>query len=87
MKIFTSLILSVVFGLLVWFVAHSLLLPVTDAIDSEGHGPDVGSAEWHNSIRHTTEHRQRKVLYLGVGAGTVALIVLVTRAMLMKKEA
>lgn len=75
MKILLSVILSIVFGLLVWLIAHSLLLPVSDAGGSEGHGPDTGSAEWRGLTERKTEDRQREALSVGVGPGAAALIV------------
>jgi hypothetical protein len=85
MKILASLILSVIFGLLIWAAAQSLLLPVTDASDGAGHGPDPGGKEWHYVINRRTENSRRLALYLGAGAGTVMLMVLSTAVRLKKK--
>lgn len=76
MKVLINLSLSVVFGMLIWVIAHSLLLPVTTASDGEGHGPDAGSAEWNHVILIKTQDNQRRALFSGVIAGALALTVL-----------
>lgn len=40
LKVFARIMLSILFGLLVWFAAHSLVLPVTEVDDGYGHGSD-----------------------------------------------
>jgi hypothetical protein len=38
MKVLRNILLSVVFGTLIWFIAHSLLLPVREAVTAQGMG-------------------------------------------------
>ena len=76
MKALINLLLSAVFGALVWFVAHSILLPVTDPSDSEGHGPDAGTNEWNHAVQFQTQYYERRVLYSGLIAGALAFAIL-----------
>lgn len=72
MKLFVNVLLSIAFGMLLWFGAHSLWLPVTDAGDSEGHGPDIDTIEGQNVIRAKTERYRREAKTTGLIGGAVA---------------
>ena len=75
-KILSNLLLSVVCGTLIWWLAQALLLPVTDADDGAGHGPDAGTVEWHGVIQRRTERYQRDAIDYGVMGGVVAFTAL-----------
>jgi hypothetical protein len=64
---------SVGSGILVWLIAHAILLPVVDAGDGRGHGPDIGSGEWHSAIAHQTKKRKRKAAVAGILAGSLTV--------------
>ena len=76
LKVLRNSLLSVVGGMLIWFFAHSLLLPVTDAGDSEGHGPDVGTVEWNGVIQRRAESYRRDAIDYGVISGMLAFTAL-----------
>lgn len=71
-----NLFLSAVCGTLIWFLAHFMLLPVTDVDDGYGHGPDAGTVEWNNVIQGKTEAYQRKAKENGVIGGVLAFVAL-----------
>ncbi len=68
---------SVGSGILVWLIVHAILLPVVDASDGQGHGPDIGSGEWHSAIAHQTKRKKRDAAVAGIIAGFATLPVFV----------
>jgi hypothetical protein len=56
-------------GILVWLIVHAILLPVVDVDDGQGHGPDIGSGEWHSAIAFQTRKKKRKAAVAGILAG------------------
>ncbi len=72
---------SVGSGILVWLIVQAILLPVVDAGDGQGHGPDIGSGEWHSAIAHQTKRKKRKAAVSGIIAGfsTLPVYVIVER--------
>jgi len=68
-----TLACSVGSGILVWLIVHAILLPVVDASDGQGHGPDIGSSEWHSAIAHQTKRKKRDAAIAGIIAGSAML--------------
>lgn len=68
-----TLLLSIALGLSSYGLTLLLLLPVTDASDGEGHGPDRDTPEWHHAIDRQTERRHGWASNLGIGVGAVSL--------------
>lgn len=68
-----TLLLSVALGLSSYGLALLLLLPVTDASDGEGHGPDRDTPEWQHAIDRQTERRHGWAGNLGISVGAVSL--------------
>ena len=68
---------SVVSGILVGLMAYAVLLPVTDVSDDHGHGPDIGSGEWHSAVAFQTKKRKHKAAAAGLIAGFLTLPVCV----------
>lgn len=81
-SILRNLLLSLVFGMLIWFPGLAMLLPVTEADDGYGHGPDKGTVEWNNAIQRSTEACERIARNAGVisaAAAFMALTVIMVR--------
>ena len=71
-----NLVCAVGIGILVWLIAHAALLPVVDVGDGQGHGPDVGSAEWTSAVVHQTKAKERRARAAGLIGSIAALPVL-----------
>lgn len=69
--ILSALLLSVCLGSSSYFLAASFLLPVTDASDGQGHGPEKYSREWERAIAYKTERRQQWIGGIGLGVGAL----------------
>jgi len=77
MSLIRVLAWSVGMGILVWLIAHAILLPVVDASDGQGHGPDIGSFEWHSAIAHQTKMKKHDAGVAGLIAGALLIPVFV----------
>ncbi|NQV33063.1 MAG: hypothetical protein HQ515_10230 [Phycisphaeraceae bacterium] len=76
---------SVGSGILVWLIGHAILLPVVDVSDGQGHGPDIGSGEWHSAIAHQTKKKKRDAAVAGMIGGCLMLPASVLAEGKMKK--
>lgn len=72
-RILFTLVVSIIVGSGAWFAVRAISLPVTDASDGEGHGPDQGSREWYGAIAHKTRQREQMAIYSGLAIGGLAL--------------
>ena len=68
---------SVGSGILVWLMVYAILLPVVSVSDRQGHGPDIGSGEWHSAVAFQTKKRKHKAAVAGIVAGSLMLPVCV----------
>jgi hypothetical protein len=62
-------------GVLAWLIVHAALLPVVDVSDGQGHGPDIGSVEWHSAMVHQTQRRERVSAMAGLTLGVLSFAV------------
>ena len=64
---------SIGLGVAAWLIVHALLLPVVDVSHGQGHGPDMGSAEWHSAVVRQTEAKERRAALSGLIVGILSI--------------
>ncbi len=70
-----AMLAALTIGLATYFTLHALYgfgAVAIDVSDGEGHGPDEGSAEWHDAVQRVIPSRSRKA---GALAGTICFLV------------
>jgi len=70
-NVLTALRHSIVGLLFTWLGLNAALLPVNDVGDGYGHGPDIGSGEWHRAVIKQTQKRKNFSLGAGLLVGVI----------------
>lgn len=71
-----SLLFSVALGFSCYGLVLLLLLPVTNATDGQGHGPDRDTQEWQRAVADRTRSSQTLAGNLGFSVGALSLPIL-----------
>jgi hypothetical protein len=86
MSLIRTFVCSVVSGILVWLMVYAILLPVVAVSDRQGHGPDIGSGEWHSAVAFQTKKRKHKAAVAGIMAGSLMIPVCVLAQRCMRHK-
>jgi hypothetical protein len=73
-------------GILVWLMVYAILLPVVDVSDDHGHGPDIGSGEWHSAVAFQTKKKKHKAAVAGIMTGSLMIPVCVLAQRCMRHK-
>ena len=68
-----SIAISIGVGVLAWLIINAALLPVVDVSDGQGHGPDIGSHEWHSAVIAQTKAKETRSALSGLIIGILSV--------------